>query len=199
VVVASGLSLLPDRVDTHQSFIGQGLAGIPGALSTVVFSCGDHVCFPDIYNAAGRNSKTYKKGMCFGFGIFATCLLAFCVPAYLTFGTAILPNVLRNISLDTEGNASGFPLWMRSATNFVLAIRFLFIIPCFMPVIFSALDSLVGICFRTDLSIAARHETIFAMLPQSPYKFAIALVCESFHICASLVVRLSLKVYLEHW
>lgn len=183
VVVASGLALLPDNVDTNQSLFGQGIAGVSGSLATVILSCGDHVCFPEVYNMTGRNRKTYKKGAGMAFGIFLSCALAFCIPFYMTMGVTIQPNVLTSIGLGVDGKATTFPSWLRSATNAVLAFRFLFLVPCFMPCIFAALDSATSIATKIDLSDIADEETIFVFLYTDPIKFSLCLVNRIFGYC----------------
>merc|ERR1719149_40088 len=67
--------------------------------------------------------------------------------------------------MDGNGDRTSFPAWLGIPTNAVLAFRFLFIIPCFMPRIFAALDNLVGKVLRMDLSEAATKESIVAFLP----------------------------------
>jgi len=191
VVIVSGLSLLPDEIDRRQDDFGRGIAGIPGSLATVMLSCGDHVCFPDVYHATGRCKRIYKKGVIMGFAIFVGCMLAFCIPCYVTFGTTIKPNVLTNIGLDALGNRTQFPMWLGVATNAVLAFRFLFIIPCFMPCIFVALDAMAGKVFRMDLSDVSRLDSILVLLPARACTFivcfttrmvgyAILVVCATF-------------------
>jgi len=172
-VVCSGLWLLPqDEADTDQSLFGtEGYAGICGSIASVFLSCGDHVCFPDMYATAKNNKKTYQKGIMTGFAIFTASCLAFCVPVYLTFGTGINPNVLTNIGLGVHGEDVGFPLWVRAATNALLAFRFLFIIPCFMPNIFRLFDGILSFCLRLDLTDTTQLETICELLPENRRKF----------------------------
>jgi hypothetical protein len=175
VVIASGLSLLPDEIDREQTYFGRGVAGISGSLATVVLSCGDHVCFPDIYHATGCSKRTYKKGIIMGFAIFLSSVMVFSISCYMTFGTTIKPNVLTNIGLNARGERTQFPSWLGVATNAVLAFRFLFIIPCFMPCIFAALDAIAGKVLRVDLSDAANLDSIIAFLPDRACTFMVCL------------------------
>lgn len=177
VVVASGLSLRPDHTDHQQTLTGENQ--LIGSLAAVILSCGDHVCFPDIYNATGRCKKTYKKGAIMGFGIFLTCTLAFCIPCYLTMGVSIKSNVLTNIGVYPNGDimpVSEFPDWLRGVTNGVLAFRFLFIIPCFMPCIFAALDGVAGLVTGQDFARAQNVETVLVFLREEKATFVICLL-----------------------
>lgn len=152
VVVSSGIWLLPGHVATDQSVSGSGLAGVSGALAGVFLSSGDHVCFPAIYSGHCRNDRTiYKAGMTKGFVIFSCACLAYCIPLYMTFGSTIHPNSLTNIGLGIDGASSGFPKWLRTAVNGVLALRILFIIPNFMPGLFALFDYFLLSIFKQDL------------------------------------------------
>jgi len=151
-VAASGLSLLPDRVDSNQTLAGSGLAGVSGSIAGIFLSSGDHVCFPGIYTGhCGNDNSVYKKGMCRGFGLFTFACLAYCGLLYFSFGTTIRVNSLTNIGLGVDGQLSGFPICLRTAVNGVLALRFLFIIPNFMPVIFASFDYIIFGVFRQNL------------------------------------------------
>jgi len=184
VVVASGLSLIPSgTANRHQSSFGAGFAGVSGSLSTVILSCGDHVCFPDIYTATGSQKQTYKKGIVMGFSIFLLCVLGFCIPCYFTLGDTIEPNVLTNIGMNGHGEITSFPREFRIVTNAVLAFRFLFIIPCFMPAIFAASDSFAGAILKMELSDAAGVESIFVFLREWPRKFTVCLVSRVIGYC----------------